>query len=304
MALGRLTARILLVISLLAGALLAVAPPAAADFHLMKVREVFAGGSYASPGAQFIELQMYAAGQNLVGGHSVVVYDAPGAPVATFTFPGNLPNGANQSYILLATPAAQSQFGVAPDLLMGSAPIASSGGAVCFENIDCVSWGTFTGSPPSLPGPPFPGGIPDSQSIDRRISGGSSPTMLDAGDDTNNSAADFQAATPSPTNNAGQSVGAPPPPPGGQAILQGLRTRVKRGRATVSGQIVPPAPGKKVAITFYANGSPLRKIAKKSATLDSQSRFTKRFAVPAESTRCKVKVRFQGQALGQKKFRC
>ncbi|HEX2024904.1 MAG TPA: hypothetical protein VHH92_00760, partial [Actinomycetota bacterium] len=75
-------------------------------------------------------------------------------------------------------------------------------------------------------------------------------------------------------------------------------------RATITGRIDPPAPGEKVSLTFFANGSPLRKIAKKSATLNDQSRFRKAFRVPTESTRCKVKVRFRGAMVGQKGFRC
>jgi hypothetical protein len=59
-----------------------------------------------------------------------------------------------------------------------------------------------------------------------------------------------------------------------------------------------------VTMTFFANGSPLRKVAKKSDALDGQSKFKKSFRVPGDSTRCKVKVAFKGQALGQKKFRC
>jgi hypothetical protein len=79
---------------------------------------------------------------------------------------------------------------------------------------------------------------------------------------------------------------------------------VKGGRATISGKINPPAPGDRVKLTFFANGSPLRKIATKSATLNAESRFKKRFRVPSDSTRCKVVVRFKGSKLGQKKFRC
>jgi hypothetical protein len=48
-------------------------------------------------------------------------------------------------------------------------------------------------------------------SIERKITGGTSPTTLDPGDDTDNSMADFQSAAPSPQKNSGA---APPPPPG------------------------------------------------------------------------------------------
>jgi hypothetical protein len=59
-----------------------------------------------------------------------------------------------------------------------------------------------------------------------------------------------------------------------------------------------------VKLTFFANGSPLRKVVKRTATLNADSKFKKSFRVPADSTRCKVKVAFQGQAVGRKKFKC
>jgi len=47
--------------------LVALAPPVAdATFHLMRIREVYPG-SAANPGAEYVELQMYASGQNFVG---------------------------------------------------------------------------------------------------------------------------------------------------------------------------------------------------------------------------------------------
>jgi hypothetical protein len=83
-----------------------------------------------------------------------------------------------------------------------------------------------------------------------------------------------------------------------------LKVRTKGGRATISGRIQPPAPGEKVSLTFFANGSPHRKIAKKSDTLNTDSRFRKSFRVPADSTRCRIRVAFQGDAVGKKTFRC
>lgn len=95
----------------------------------------------------------------------------------------------------------------------------------------------------------------------------------------------------------------------GPSVVQGLKAKVKGNKAIISGQILPPAVGAKVIMIFFANGSPLRKVAKKSDRLNSQSQFSKRFSVPEDSTRCKVKVNFQGDAghfasAGQKRFRC
>ena len=79
----------------------------------MSIREVFPG-STANPEQDYVELQMYAAGQNFVGGHTLDVYDATGAVVHTTTFPSRpLPSGANQQTILAG--AAASVVGVTPD---------------------------------------------------------------------------------------------------------------------------------------------------------------------------------------------
>jgi hypothetical protein len=166
--------------------------------------------------------------------------------------------------------------------------------------IDCVSWGSYS---PTDVGTPA-AAIPPGSSIERRISGGTCPTGLDSGDDTNNSAADFLIATPSPRPNSAipteQACGGG----GGTATVQGLKARVKGTRAIITGQIAPPAPGDKVVLTLFANGSPLRKVAKKTAELNGDSEFKKRFALPAGATRCKVRVAFHGDTAGQKKFRC
>jgi hypothetical protein len=95
----------------------------------------------------------------------------------------------------------------------------------------------------------------------------------------------------------------------GPSVVKGIRAKVSRGRATVRGTVLPAVPGGKVFLAFFANSSPLRRIAKKTDTLNSQSEFRKRFRVPFDSTRCMVKVNFTGDAAhfpsaGKKKFRC
>lgn len=196
---------------LLAAVLLAAASmPAAAVFHLMSIREVYVGPA-DDANAQYVELQMYAGGQNLVDGHSLTFYDATGALAGTVTFAGNVANGSSQSYILVATDEAVAKFGVAADLSM--TPLLSpAGGKVCFEDVDCFSWGNYAGtattpSPSGNPFSPANGLTPDSAAR-RDISGGTSATMLDAGDDTDDSAADFAfAAVPNPINNAASGGG-------------------------------------------------------------------------------------------------
>jgi hypothetical protein len=196
-------ARSLLVVICLTGLSLGTAAaPAQALQHLMKVREVYAG-SLIEANADFIELQMYSAGQSQVGGHKLTVYEANGSATEC-VIPSNVPNASNQATILFATTQAQSAFGTAdftiPPLLH------ADGGAVCFENFDCISWGSFGGAASAVdrnggPGTPEPGGIPLGQSLDRRtdISGGAG-TLEDA-DDTNNSANDLESENESATAN-------------------------------------------------------------------------------------------------------
>jgi hypothetical protein len=168
---------------------LAVAP-AGANFHIMVISEVFAG-SVANPNAQYVELEMRAAGQNQVQGHSVVIYNAAGTQVGSSTFAGPLANSANLSSILVATVEAQTLFGVTPDLVMATAAIARTGGKACFDTIDCVTWGNYTGAAPA--GNPFSG--------TEGLLPGSSATRT--GPDSGDSAADFAFAKPSPRTNGG-----------------------------------------------------------------------------------------------------
>lgn len=187
---------------LLAGALPALAAPvASATFHEMLIREVYAG-SAARPDSEYVELQMWAAGQNLVGGHSLRTYGASGSIAGTTTFSGDVPGDANQSTILLATPAAESDFGIVPDAAMAPGLLDAAGGAVCWESLDCVAWGSFVGTLPSPTGSPAaPAGIADGMALRRTISPGCA-SLLEATDDRDNSAADFSAVFPSPRPNS------------------------------------------------------------------------------------------------------
>ena len=185
--------------------LLAVAAtPASAVFHLMSIREVYVGPA-DNANAQYVVLQMYASGQNQVAGHDVTFYDATGAALGTVTFASDVPNGNSQNYILIATTQAETKFGVDADLTM-TAQLLPAGGMVCFEDIDCFSWGTYAGSAttPSPSGTPFnaAGGLTADTAVRRDISGGTNASLLDAGDDTDDSAADFDfAASPNPQSN-------------------------------------------------------------------------------------------------------
>jgi cysteine-rich repeat protein len=200
---------------------LAVAFPSFADFHLMKVVEVF-GGATASPNAQYVVLQMYFPGQTNLFGHGITVFDASGTLVdgGTFTFAGPVSNGLDQAKILIATSEAATFFGVTPNLVMMPVlPLA--GGKVCFDAIpvDCVAWGGYVG-PSGGVGTPFnaPVGLLRGRAIRRNLGGNG---VLEAGDDTDVSSADFSFGAPTPVNNAG-SPGSPPASVCGNSTVESL----------------------------------------------------------------------------------
>jgi hypothetical protein len=101
-----------------------------AAFHIMRVYGVM-GGAGGDADVQYVELRMAAAGQSLVSGHHLCLYDASGSPYARFAFTSNVPNSANGSSILIGT----SEFGAgwaagSPDFLFsGANTVAIAGGA-------------------------------------------------------------------------------------------------------------------------------------------------------------------------------
>ncbi len=91
--------------------------------------------------------------------------------------------------------------------------MSASGGAACWAgSIDCVSWGSFTGSLTGVGTPVDSGGIPNGMALRRSISSGCG-TLLEGGDDTNDSAADFFDAAPAPRNNSSAIVESHAPGP-------------------------------------------------------------------------------------------
>jgi hypothetical protein len=202
-------------VRLLAGALFAClalllpASSALATFHLIYVSEVHPASS-AQPQSSFVELQMYDDDENFVVNHSVTLHDATGATVGTFTFPASLPSPSiSQQTILIGDDGVEAAFGVKPDLVNSALNVLANGGAACWDSLDCVSWGNFSGSTtPSSGVPVDPPGIPDGSSIERRISRGACANLLDVGDDSNDSDTDFVDAAPSP-----QSYATVPDPP-------------------------------------------------------------------------------------------
>ena len=192
-------------IALAIGALVLTAGSARATFHLMKMREV--ATNPAGPDSSYVELQMYALGpelprrardhglhiHRLVAGHSSTFPPSPGGDVA---------NGDNQRTVLVGDTATPGSPDYVDPVIADFLSTISAGGAVCWENIDCVSWGGFTGAgrSPSPPGTPA-AAIPNGSALVRSIAP-NCPTLLENADDTNNSSADFSIAPPAPRNNS------------------------------------------------------------------------------------------------------
>lgn len=193
---------LLALLAMVVAALALGVTPAFATFHLMQIREIYPG-SAAHPESEYVELQMWAAGQNHVEGHVLRSYGGSGSVLAASVFPADVADGANQSTLVLATPQAEAEFGFLADgPLSPPGQLSPSAGAVCWEAIDCVSWGSFSGALPSPSGSPAsPAGIPDGMALRRSITAGCA-TALDPEDDHDNSAADFAPVFPDPRPNS------------------------------------------------------------------------------------------------------
>jgi hypothetical protein len=180
----------------------AVPATASASFHLIKISEV----GNANP-ADYVELQMYAPGENFVADHYIRFYNGTGAVLETFHFPANVAQGGNQRTILVGRDVAVT-WPSQPDFRTPEV-VVDSDGAACYLDtlllppIDCVSYGTFANTPSLPTGTPasaIPAGDGE-DTLQRSIASGCA-TLLELSDDTGDSAADFDLAAPTPRNNA------------------------------------------------------------------------------------------------------
>ncbi len=208
--------------TVLALALLALSASAKADFHFMKVVEVFPGAA-AAPNAQYVVLQMWSGGQTNVASHGVTVFAADGTSIGTVVFPNGVANGVSQDKILVATTEAAAFFSITADFVL-TVPLPITGGKLCFDAspIDCFAWGSYFGSAVGV-GTPFaqPGPFPLGRAAVRRLDIVGSPTVLDQFDDTDQSASDFVSRLPAPRNNA-RVNGTVPASTCGNGVLEGL----------------------------------------------------------------------------------
>ena len=248
-----------------------------AAFHFMSIKEVFPGTA-AAPDARYVMLQMYTSGQNFVTGHSIIFYDAAGVELNRFTFSDIVGNGSDQATILIATAEAQAFFGLTPDLMMSAAAMAPAGGKVCFDSIDCVSWGSYSGSSAGSGNPFNPsGGLTQGQAAQRRMDIAGSPTMLDGADDTNDSANDFRPVPPVPRNNAGQFTTTTPT---STALMSSANPSNAGQTVTFTATVSPSAAG---SVTFKDGAAALGTVAllNSSASLSTNTLTTGTHSITA-----------------------
>ena len=181
-------------------AVLAPSAGAVGGFHFIKIRELSVGGG--NPSGAFVELQTYANDQANIAGHTITFFDEAGIQLGTYSVTADVANGDSQRSVLLGGPGVSP----APDFSHDIGSVTStygSGGALCFDNLDCVSWGNFA-NPGALPSPAGANApaIPSGASLERSIGIGCA-TLLEDFDDTDVSSADFFVQTaPNPRNNA------------------------------------------------------------------------------------------------------
>jgi len=169
----------------IAAALAALAAPALASFHLLRIVQVY-GGDESHPDGQFVVAPGCSDFQNLVSGHPVVFFDAAGVEVGSATFAADLPDtGTNQE-------EGPDRGRAPPRPLSGrggpahAAGLLLSGGKVCFDpafplhGVDCFAWGDYAALPDPAVGNPFDpvGGLPlgDAPSRDLARAAGPRPS--------------------------------------------------------------------------------------------------------------------------------
>jgi len=180
---------------------------AQATFHFARISELMTslGGN---AGVQFVEITMESAGQHLVSGSKLNVFDADGDFVMTAVTPdGNVSSGSGRAWIM-GTPAFETASGIQADFEFPNGTLPMGGGMVCWGKpgataspvncptdgtpyVDCVAYGSYNGPTNSCIGTPT-SLTPDGHSLAR-------------GADTRNNANDFECADPAtPENNDGE----------------------------------------------------------------------------------------------------
>jgi hypothetical protein len=120
--------------------------PANANFHLNEITKVIVGVN-GNTTVQAVEFKMLAAGENLLAGAQINVYNAAGTFVTTLgTFPGSVPTGLTNRRILCTTENFRVAFGIEPDLIINPGLLVGTGQVVFEKPGVCVINGLAYGA--------------------------------------------------------------------------------------------------------------------------------------------------------------
>jgi hypothetical protein len=139
--------------------------PAFAAFHLAEISEVMIGFN-GNPDVQFVEIeQRSATSQNFVSGTALAFFNANGTfNQVVLMMNNNVPNEGLGRPWIMGTPAFETAAGIQADFEFQPGIISNAGGMICWgatggfnnpnNHVDCVAYGTFTGTPTSPPKAP------------------------------------------------------------------------------------------------------------------------------------------------------
>ncbi len=174
-----------------------------ADHHFVKVVEV-SPGSNSSESLEYVQLQMTSSGQRFFGGtnSTVTLLDESGTPNLTTPVNADVANGQSGRRVLIGVANLEGTFPAGdPDFeFVAGNYLDGAGGGACFTSgvfgpVDCVTWGSFAGTPASPTGGNT-AAIADTMALVRRTPS-CGPGLID----TNNPSNWVQEA-PDPFNNA------------------------------------------------------------------------------------------------------
>lgn len=191
--------------------------------HLAEISEVMVGFN-GDPRVQYVEINQRSAGQNIVMNSVLSAFGASGAFLGVvLVVPGNVPSSGDGSRWIMGTSEFENASGMQADFEFPAGLLPAPAGMVCWGSpglvppppsswdpsnpnnyVDCVAYGSYPGFVPSAPASSLPPGDCE-RSLTRVV-----PATFDAftpPSDTwadGSNASDLALASPSPTNNAGQ----------------------------------------------------------------------------------------------------
>jgi hypothetical protein len=202
-----------IVLSFLAGALLAGLPERAQGvFHAAVIDEVLTSFD-GDPDKQFVEMRMLASLQNFVEDSVFAAFDAQGNYVGDIlVVPADVSQSGAGTRWLIATLSFSQAVGIVPDFEIGPRALPVGGGMICFGGgggispadpmswsrtnfntyVDCIAYGSYSGPSNSRIGTPTALNG-DGHSLQRTTN-------------TRDNASDFTCANLTPENNAGEMV--------------------------------------------------------------------------------------------------